>query len=128
MSRTALIAAAFFGATAVVLGALAAHYLPTKLEADKVASFSTGVRFQMYHALALLALGAATAKLQLTGARWVMWGWILGTVLFSWSIYVLATTTTPALRWLGPVTPIGGLLLIASWVRLLIAALKLPRQ
>jgi uncharacterized membrane protein YgdD (TMEM256/DUF423 family) len=86
-----------------------------------LAVFETGVRYQMYHALALLA--AAWAQAKWPGAMAVAGGWLFvaGTLLFSGSLYALAFT---GLRWLGPVTPLGGLAFLAGWACLAWAAWK----
>jgi|SRR5882724_1223130 len=101
---------AFIG---VALGAFAAHGLKARLAADMLALFETGVRYQMYHALGLLAVGWACT-------RWPGWaptssGWLFvaGTLLFSGSLYGLALTGE---RWLGAITPLGGLAFLAGWL------------
>src|SRR3954470_13880714 len=97
----------------VALGAFAAHGLKARLGADMLAIFETGVRYQMYHALGLLAVGWACT-------RWPGWattasGWLFvaGTVVFSGSLYLLALSGT---RWLGAITPLGGLAFLAGWL------------
>jgi len=112
---------AIFGMTAVVLGAFGAHALKKKFTADQQDSFETGVRYQFYHALVLLASGfAQSAGLIEPGVY--LWFFICGTVLFSFSIYGLCLSGAFGTKWrfLGPVTPLGGLLLVAGWVSLLI--------
>jgi len=115
-----LMAAAILGTTGVILGALGAHALEKVLPAESVASFVTGVRYQMYHALALLALAFAPKNLK--GVKTIASLWIIGTVFFSLSIYLLSTAaiTGSELSWLGPVTPVGGLLLISGWALLFV--------
>lgn len=119
-NKGVLMAAAILGATGVILGALGAHALEKVLPAESLESFITGVRYQMYHALALLAL--AFAPKEMRAVKTVATLWIIGTVLFSLSIYLLSTSsiTGTALSWLGPVTPVGGLLLITGWIVLFI--------
>jgi Uncharacterized small membrane protein len=112
---------AIFGMTAVVLDAFGAHALKKKFTADQQDSFETGVRYQFYHALVLLASGfAQSAGLIEPGVY--LWFFICGTVLFSFSIYGLCLSGAFGTKWrfLGPVTPLGGLLLVAGWVSLLI--------
>ena len=119
MSKSILIkTAALLGLIAVILGALGAHTLESSLDADSLDSFETGVRYQMYHALALLALAAFSGYLK--SLKLVYWFWLLGTILFSGSIYMLATRELHhlAVSFLGPVTPFGGLLLIVGWLLL----------
>jgi uncharacterized membrane protein YgdD (TMEM256/DUF423 family) len=111
---------ALSGALAVALGAFGAHGLKTRLAADLLATFETGVRYQMYHALALLA--AAWAISRWAGSSLpVMAGWLFvaGTVLFSGSLYVL---TLSGQRWLGAITPLGGVAFVAGWIFLALAA------
>ena len=101
---------AFIG---VALGAFAAHGLKARLDPAMLVTFETGVRYQMYHALGLLAVGWACT-------RWPGWpttasGWLFvaGTVLFSGTLYLLALT---GVRWLGAITPIGGIAFLAGWL------------
>ena len=107
---------AFIG---VALGAFAAHGLKARLPADLLAVFETGVRYQMYHALALFAAAWAQSRWpgMLAGASG--WLFVAGTVLFSGSLYVLALS---GVRWLGAVTPFGGLAFLAGWLCLAAAA------
>jgi uncharacterized membrane protein YgdD (TMEM256/DUF423 family) len=96
---------------AVLLGAFGAHALKTRIGAEQLGWWQTGVQYQMWHALALLALG-------LSGGPWArLPGWLLaaGATLFSLSLYALALG---APRWIGAVTPIGGLAMICGWVLL----------
>lgn len=124
MNRNILAFAAISGAMAVILGALGAHWLETQLSAAQLDSFKTGVRYQAWHAIALLFLSTQADKIK--GANIVAWLWIPGSLFFSISIYVLSTRTITGLSaaWLGPVTPLGGVLLIAGWLTLFILALK----
>lgn len=113
-----------FGLTAVILGAFGAHALKKKFTEDQQDSFKTGVRYQFYHALVLLIAGfAQTAGLIEPGAY--TWLFISGTVLFSFSIYGLCLSGAFGTKWrfLGPVTPLGGLLLVAGWLSFLLAVL-----
>ncbi|MBD3584962.1 DUF423 domain-containing protein [Salinimonas sp. HHU 13199] len=108
------------GLTAVILGALAAHGLEGILSASSLQSFKTAVSYQMYHSLALL-LVAGLPQLKRSLAILAAWSFILGVLLFSGSIYLL---TLAQLSWLGPVTPVGGLILMAGWILVLTAAIK----
>ena len=125
--RTTLIWATLFGATGIVLGALGAHALKSVLTENQLQSFETGVRYQMYHALFLLLL-ALLEKVQLlvkiTLIRNLAVAGVLG---FSTSIYLLSLQHVlgVSLSFLGPVTPIGGLLMIASWLLLLVKAVRI---
>ncbi len=121
MPRLFLLLGAVSGFLSVALGAFAAHGLKAKLTPELLAIFETGARYQMYHALALLAVGAlgrahCTAVLGVTG-----WSFVAGTVLFSGSLYVLALT---GIRQLGMVTPLGGLCFLAGWAALALYALQ----
>lgn len=104
---------------AVAAGAFGAHGLRARLAPDLLAVFETAVRYQMYHALALL--GAAWAAARWPGAlpQWAGWLFVAGTVLFSGSLYLLALT---GVRWLGAITPLGGAAFLAGWVALALAA------
>jgi uncharacterized membrane protein YgdD (TMEM256/DUF423 family) len=104
--------------TAVALGAFGAHGLRTMVTAEMLAVFETGVRYQMYHALALVVIGLSLARLQGRGVAAAAWLFVAGTVLFSGSLYVLTLTGT---RWWGAVTPLGGLAFLAGWASLLTA-------
>lgn len=100
-------AGALLAALAVALGAFGAHALKTRLEPALLANFETGARYQMYAALALLVLGTRPGQRRAPGLL------LAGAVIFSGSLYVLALSGQ---RWLGAVTPVGGVLLIAGFV------------
>ncbi len=124
-ARAFLVLGAIYGASGVLLGALAAHALPDRLPAERLASFETGVRYQVIHALFLLVLALAVRQ-GVPGVQAAGWLAAGGAFLFSGSIYLLCfRASLPfAVGWLGPVTPIGGLLLIAAWISLLIPAFR----
>ncbi len=109
------------GGLAVALGAFGAHALKARLTLDQLATFETGVRYQMYHALALLAVALAMTRVPtsslLSAAGWLF---VAGTLLFSGSLYLLCLMRK---RWLGAVTPFGGLAFIAGWACLALTAL-----
>jgi uncharacterized membrane protein YgdD (TMEM256/DUF423 family) len=115
------------GALAVLLGAFAAHGLKARLEPEHLLTFETGVRYQMYHALAILAAAALGG-----GRRWqaaAVGLFAAGIVLFSGSLYLLAARDLlgiEAWRWLGPVTPLGGLCFVAGWIALALGAARRP--
>lgn len=96
--------------TAVALGAFAAHALEGRVEAAGLRTFETGVRYQMYHALALLWLSWAVGRWPATGPAG--WLFLAGVVLFSGSLYVLSLS---GVRWVGMITPLGGLSLLGGW-------------
>ena len=91
--------------------------------ADRLAVFETGIRYQMYHALALLAVAWAVTRWPGMPIRSAGWLFIGGTVVFSGSLYVLALS---GVRWVGAITPIGGLMFLAGWVALAAGLVKGP--
>ncbi len=107
------------GATGVIAGAFGAHALADRLEPKDLQTFEVGVRYQVYHALALV-LCALLAARRRTGLAGHLFLW--GTVVFSGTLYALVLTDT---RWLGAITPIGGTLLILGWIAL---AFSRPRD
>jgi uncharacterized membrane protein YgdD (TMEM256/DUF423 family) len=119
MERIFFLAGACLAVFGVGLGAFGAHALKGRLAADALAVFETGVRYQMYHALALLALAWASARWP--GPLMTAGGWLLiaGVLVFSGSLYVLALT---GVRYFGAITPIGGLAFMAGWGCILFAA------
>ena len=121
MARTFWWMGCTFGLVAVAAGAFGAHGLKSRLSEDLLAVFETGVRYQMYHAFALIA--AAWAYSRWPGALTSAGGWLFlaGTVVFSGSLYALSLTGQ---RWLGAVTPLGGLAFLAGWLCLAAACWK----
>ena len=119
MDKTFLLVGALAGFVAVAFGAFGAHALRGRLTPEMLAAFETGVRYEMYHAFAILAVAVMMARLG--GWLFATAGWLFtaGIVLFSGSLYVLALTGATAF---GAVTPIGGLLLLAGWACLIVAA------
>jgi uncharacterized membrane protein YgdD (TMEM256/DUF423 family) len=104
---------------AVALGAFGAHGLRGRLVPDMLSVFEIGVRYQMYHALALLGLAGVAARLPGGAVAAAGWLFVAGTVLFSGSLYALSLTGQ---RWLGAVTPLGGAAFLAGWAALAWAA------
>jgi len=121
-ARSLRVAAALMLALATIIGALGAHALKTRLTADRYEVLQTAVHYQFFHALGLLALGVAAEREEGVLLRRAGVLLLLGTLLFSGSLYVLLAG---APRWLGVVTPLGGLSLIAGW---LLAAFAFARQ
>ena len=109
MHRPFLLAGAILGFLGVALGAFGAHGLRSRLSPDMLAVFETGVRYQMYHAFALLIVAAVGHARLLNIAGW---SFVAGTVIFSGSLYTLALTGTTAF---GAITPIGGLAFLIGW-------------
>ncbi len=120
MDRIFFLLGALLAGLSVGLGAFGAHALRARLEAALLANFETGARYQMYHALALLAVAWAVTRWPNSNLP-VIAGWlfIAGVVLFAGSLYLLAFTGQ---RWLGAVTPLGGAAFLAGWLCLLLAA------
>ena len=106
--------ASFYGAAAVVLGAFGAHALASHLPPARLASWETAVQYHLLHAVVLLALGLSYGRHDRRVAL-SAWSFSLGIMLFSGSIYGLVLTDW---RWLGPITPIGGVCLIVGWIAL----------
>lgn len=127
MKKTAFLFGTIFALMAVLLGALGAHALKSVLTFEQLNSFQTGIRLQMYHAIVLLFLGLINHSFELKFQRASTWLFIIGTVLFSFSIYLLNLQELlgTSLKWLGPVTPVGGSLLIIGWGLLLVDAIRL---
>lgn len=121
MERLFFVIGGLSGFIGVALGAFGAHALKSRLDADLLATFEVGVRYQMYHAFALLAV--AWAQTRWPGAVLTASGWLFvaGTLIFSGSLYALSLS---GLRWLGAITPVGGFALLAGWLCLAWAAWK----
>ncbi len=121
-ARWFLLLGAANAALAVLLGAFGAHSLKTQLAADMLAVYQTGLQYHLFHALGLLAVGLAMPSL--SDSRWLrISGWLMlaGIVIFSGSLYIMSTT---GWRWLGAVTPLGGVAFIAAWALFAVAAVK----
>ena len=125
MDKKILLVAAVLGVTAIILGAFGAHALKKVLSVEQLTTFEVGVRYQMYHALFLLFVGTF-AFLGEKERSIIFYLTIVGVLFFSGSIYLLATNTITNLKtkFLGPVTPIGGLFLVSAWVYLFYAVLS----
>lgn len=105
----------------VAAGAFGAHGLKSRLSAEMLAIFETGVRYQMYHAFALLFVAWASSRFSSSLLTTAGWLFVVGTILFSGSLYALSLTET---RWLGAITPLGGVAFLGGWLCLAWAALK----
>ena len=124
--RFPLLAAGVLGLTGVALGAMGAHALKvTLIERGMTVAWETGARYHFFHAIALLGLAAWVRTTQTDSAArltsWIARLWCLGVLLFSGSLYWLALGGP---RWLGPVTPFGGLALMIGWLLVIVAALR----
>jgi len=118
MDKTFFAIGALSALVAVAAGAFGAHGLADRLPAERLVTFETAARYQMYHALALLAVAGAATRWPGSPVTAAGWLFLAGTVLFSGSLYVLSLT---GIRWLGAITPIGGTALIVGWIALAIA-------
>jgi uncharacterized membrane protein YgdD (TMEM256/DUF423 family) len=110
-----------FAGLAVALGAFGAHALRAALSPEDLATFEVGVRYQMYHALGLLVVAWAATQWQAATVTAAGWAFVLGIVLFSGSLYALVLS---GMRWLGAVTPLGGVAFIVGWGLLAWTALR----
>jgi uncharacterized membrane protein YgdD (TMEM256/DUF423 family) len=119
MDRLFFVIGALSAFMAVALGAFAAHGLKARLGAELIAVFEVGVRYQLYHALGLLAVAWTCTRWPGTTVAAAGWLFVAGTVLFSGSLYALALSGT---RWLGAITPLGGVAFLAGWLCLAWAA------
>lgn len=125
MKQIVLVIGGIYGMLSIILGAFGAHAFKNLLTPDKLDSFEVGVRYQMYHAIVLLIIGLLL-NLETSIEKWTVWNIIIGTFLFSVSIYLLAFAEywKINLKFLGPVTPLGGLFMIAGWALLIISFVK----
>ncbi|WP_196887834.1 DUF423 domain-containing protein [Aureivirga sp. CE67] len=117
MKETIIIIAGILGALAVILGAFGAHALKKVMNADSLQSFEVGVKYQMYHTIVLLVCGFFF-QFEDPMETYIVYSFILGIILFSGSIYGLTLSSIKGkkLRFLGPITPLGGLCFVAGWV------------
>lgn len=129
MTKTFLIFGSLFAALGVILGAFGAHALKGKLSLEQLQIFETGVRYQMYHSIALILVFLLGTKLNNPLMNTSGWFFLAGIVLFSGSLFLLSARELLGIegwsRIIGPITPIGGLCLIIGWVCLLVSTLKL---
>jgi len=125
MDKKIISTAALLGAVAIILGAFGAHALKKVLSIEELGTFETGVKYQMYHALFLLFVGT-TNLVSEKAKKGIFYLVLVGTLFFSGSVYLLATDSLNSFNFkvLGPITPIGGFLLILSWIWLFIDILK----
>lgn len=127
MYKSFLVWASALGALAVLFGAFGAHKLKELVPPETVGTFQTGVTYQFYHVFALLAAGMLYAHFPANQLVWAGRCFIIGTLLFSGSLYLLTflkMTDNVGLKGVGIITPIGGLFFVAGWIFLLLAVLK----
>ncbi len=116
---------AFIALLGVAFGAFGAHGLKSILSEHMLEVFHTGVRYQMYHAFGLIVAGGALAVYELSHFRWATWSFLTGIVLFSGSLFIMSLT---GVRWLGAITPLGGLFFILGWLFLTIGFWKVAKR
>lgn len=119
MARKLLILSALFGMLGVILGAFGAHGLKDHISEHMLENWHTAVFYHMIHALALLGTALASARLRKNTVVLAGWFFVAGIIIFSGSLYIMAVT---GMKWLGAITPIGGVSLIVGWLLLLIGA------
>ncbi len=127
MNKTFLITAALLGAFTVALGAFGAHAIKERVNEYSLGIFETAVKYQFYHVFALLAVGIL---FQQYSSGWMLWSgrlFIAGIILFCGSLYALTyflANNNESMKWLGAITPFGGLCFIAGWVCMAVAVIK----
>ena len=121
MMKFFLISGILLSGLSVALGAFGAHGLKSKLSSEMLTVFEVGVRYQMYHGLALCMTALMLRELTSTWITGAGLGFFLGTVIFSGSLYLLSTT---GVKWWGAVTPVGGVILLLGWTCLAVGALS----
>ena len=123
-SNPFLVLASASAFVAVALGAFGTHGLRSMLDAARLGTWETAVHYQMFHVVALLAVGLLAQRRDSTLLRWSGWSFVAGTALFSGSLYVLALT---GVRWLGMITPLGGVGFLLGWGLLFTAVTRQAR-
>ena len=126
MIQFTLLFASILGGLAVIFGAFGAHLLKRILNEEQLKSFETGVKYQMYHAIVLLLIGF-NFDLETASEKYMVYSFMLGVLLFSFSIYglVISSAKNKKLTFLGPITPLGGLFLIIGWCFLFYSILNI---
>ena len=120
--KAILLISSALGALTVAIGAFGAHALAPMLQAsNRVDTFETAVKYQMYHTLALLAVGLVLFRVEQPALQVAAWCFFIGILIFSGSLYTLCVT---GITWLGAITPIGGTLFIIGWGALFYAVMK----
>lgn len=128
MQKIFLLFSGISGALAVMLGALGAHSLQELITVEQLQSYETGVRYQMFHTLAIVLVVLLYDKLQSKHLKYAVWLFVIGIILFSGSIYLLSTQDITGLNlssYLWPVTPLGGIFFVIGWLFIFTAAWKM---
>ena len=126
MEKFALIAGSINAMLAVMLGAFGAHGLKARLTDETLAVYQTGVQYHFYHSLGLIIIGILAFHLPASALlKWSAWTMLAGIMLFSGSLYLLAIMN---IRWLGMITPLGGMVFIISWLLLAMAVLNFKQR
>jgi uncharacterized membrane protein YgdD (TMEM256/DUF423 family) len=121
MGKTIIMTASVFLAFAVAIGAFGAHGLKAHLTAEMLQTYKTGVEYHFYHSLGLLLVGVLSLSIPSNLLNWSAIFLVTGIILFSGSLYVLAIS---GIKWIGAITPVGGLSFIAGWIFLFLSVLK----
>lgn len=127
MNKKQLSIIAITGALAVIIGAFGAHGLKPKLSADQMATFNTGVQYHFYHLLGMCFIALLSMREKSKSLQRGFYLMLVGIIFFSGSLYLLSAREVIGLsnyKWLGPITPIGGVCFILGWISILIYALK----
>ena len=122
MLKFGLIAGSLLSMLSVVLGAFGAHYLKNTLNEYSLSVFQTGVLYQFFHSIGILVLVLLSKSIDNLNLDLSIWFFTLGIILFSGSLYLLAVT---GIKWLGAITPIGGMFFILGWMFLFMKSLKI---
>lgn len=122
MQKIILLIASVSGAISVMLGAFGAHAFKATLEASgRLETYETAVKYQFYHTIALLLIGVLMTRLESRSLDYAAIAMIVGIIIFSGSLYILCMT---GIKWLGAITPIGGVAMIVGWVLLFLAVYR----
>jgi uncharacterized membrane protein YgdD (TMEM256/DUF423 family) len=121
--RGFIVAGALLAAAAVAAGAFGAHALAARLTPERLATWETAARYHFYHALALILVGIAAERWPSSALSAAGWLFVAGTAVFGGTVYALALGGP---RWLGAITPLGGLALIAGWITFAVAVARAP--
>ena len=122
MLKIGLLTGSIFASLSIILGAFGAHALKDQLSAYSLAIYEKAVLYQMFHSLGILLLTAIAKNMDVLDLSFSIWCFIIGIILFSGSLYILALTNV---KWLGMITPIGGMLFIIGWFLVIFKSLSL---